>query len=43
LPFTGSEDVPWLLAGMLTLLVIGTLAMRIASRPTSAARGDRSD
>jgi hypothetical protein len=43
LPFTGSEDVPWLLAGMLTLLVIGTLAMRIASRPTSAERGDRSD
>jgi hypothetical protein len=43
LPFTGTEDVPWLLAGMFTLLVLGTLAMRIASRPTSAEPGDGSD
>lgn len=43
LPFTGTEDVPWLLAGMFSLLVLGTLAMRIASRPTAAERGDGSD
>jgi hypothetical protein len=32
--FTGSEDIPWLAAAMLVLLVIGSLALRIGSRRT---------
>jgi hypothetical protein len=32
--FTGSEDIPWLAALMLVLLVTGSLALRIGSRRT---------
>ncbi|MDP9299985.1 MAG: hypothetical protein M3P43_03680 [Actinomycetota bacterium] len=30
--FTGSEDIPWLAAAMMVLLVTGSLALRIGSR-----------
>ena len=34
--FTGSEDIPWLAAVMLVLLVAGSLALRIGSKQTDA-------
>jgi hypothetical protein len=34
--FTGSEDIPWLAAGMFVLLLVGSLALRIGSRKVTA-------
>lgn len=41
--FTGTEDVPWLVAAMLALLIIGTFTLRVASsdRPARADDGSR--
>ena len=38
--FTGSEDIPWLAAVMLMLLVAGSLALRIGSKRTDAEDPD---
>jgi hypothetical protein len=38
--FTGSEDIPWLAAVMLVLLVAGSLAMRIGSKQTDTEDPD---
>ena len=38
--FTGSEDIPWLAAAMLVLLVAGSLALRIGSRQTDTEDPD---
>jgi hypothetical protein len=38
--FTGSDDVPWLAAVMLVLLVAGSLAMRIGSKQTDTEDPD---
>jgi hypothetical protein len=38
--FTGSEDIPWLAAVMLVLLVAGSLALRIGSKQTDAEDPD---
>ena len=40
--FTGSEDVPWLIAASIGFLLVGTLALRLASRSRVSARTDRS-
>jgi hypothetical protein len=38
--FTGSEDIPWLAAVMLMLLVAGSLALRIGSKRTDTEDPD---
>ena len=38
--FTGSEDIPWLAAVMLLLLVAGSLALRIGSKQTDTEDPD---
>jgi hypothetical protein len=38
--FTGSEDIPWLAAVMLMLLVAGSLALRIGSKQTDTEDPD---
>ena len=38
--FTGSEDIPWLAAVMLVLLVAGSLALRIGSKQTDTEDPD---
>ena len=38
--FTGSEDIPWLAAVMLVLLVVGSLALRIGSKQTDTEDPD---
>ena len=38
--FTGSEDIPWLAAVMLVLLVAGSLALRIGSKQTDTQDPD---
>jgi hypothetical protein len=38
--FTGSEDIPWLAAVMLVLLVAGSFAMRIGSKQTDTEDPD---
>ena len=38
--FTGSEDIPWLAAAMLVLLVAGSLALRIGSKQTDTEDPD---
>lgn len=42
LAFTGPEDVPWLLAAMMALLLAGTFALRFGSRSRSVRRSDSS-
>jgi hypothetical protein len=41
--FTGSEDIPWLAAVMLLLLVAGSLALRIGSKQTDTEDPDVGD
>jgi hypothetical protein len=38
--FTGSEDIPWLAAVMLVLLVAGSLALRVGSKQTDTEDPD---
>jgi hypothetical protein len=38
--FTGSEDIPWLAAAMILLLITGSLALRIGSRRTDTEGQD---
>jgi hypothetical protein len=40
LAFTGPEDVPWLIAATVGLLLAGTLALRLGSRPVAARDSD---
>ena len=39
--FTGSSNVPWLVAAMFVLLFVGSLALRIGSRKATVEDPDR--
>ena len=39
--FTGSNNIPWLAAGMLVLLLVGSLALRIGSRKVPVEDAER--
>lgn len=43
LAFTGTEDLPWLLGGLIAFLVVGTLALRLGSRPAASQESDWSN
>jgi hypothetical protein len=40
--FTGSANLPWGVAAMLALLLVGSLALRVGSRKLNAEDPDRS-
>ena len=39
--FTGSNNIPWLAAGMFVLLLVGSLALRIGSRKVPVEDAER--